>query len=284
MKKDILSALPIIPEEYDVEHLKKIDFSAVHSEMFHIERLFINGLIRHYQPKNILEVGVAFGGGTVNILNAISDIPESTLVSIDRFRYHYRDKDVLIGADVEIYRDVLPADKWQLITGKDPSEVMGSLGRRFDFVVMDTTHVLPGEVLTFLCIFPYLNDGAIVVIHDISAFLNDNWANRTAPRILFSALAGKKLLPKSKTKMNKYYANNIGAVQINSDTRNYISNVFQALTLPWGYYPEEEVRNTRLFISKHYDSYMQTNFEEAVNWNLIPLVPPAWPNLGYKRR
>ena len=277
MKKDILSALPIIPEEFDAEHLAKIDFSAVRSEMFHIERLFINGLIRYYQPKNILEIGVAFGGGTINILNSINDMPESILVSIDCAQYHYRDKDILIGADVGVYSEVLPTDRWQFIIGKDPSEVIDSLGMKFDFVIMDTTHKLPGEVLTFLCIFPYLNDGAIVVLHDISSFLIAPYF--TATRILFSALAGEKLFPESKTKVNnKYDANNIGAVQINSDTRKYISNVFQALTLPWYYYPARDINYARILINEHYDNVMQEYFEETANWNLNLLCPPARMN------
>jgi len=72
------------------------------------ERFFINGLIRYYQPKTILEIGIAKGDGTVNILNAISDMPNSSLVSIDSLQFHYRDADALVGSDISVYPDMLP--------------------------------------------------------------------------------------------------------------------------------------------------------------------------------
>ena len=43
----------------------------------------INGLIRKHKPKNCLEIGVANGGSSILILNAIKDFPESILISID---------------------------------------------------------------------------------------------------------------------------------------------------------------------------------------------------------
>ena len=43
----------------------------------------INGLIRKLKPKNLLEIGVARGGSSILILNAIKDFPDSRLVSID---------------------------------------------------------------------------------------------------------------------------------------------------------------------------------------------------------
>ena len=44
---------------------------------------FINRLIRKHKPKNCLEIGVARGGSSILILNAIKDLPDSRLVSID---------------------------------------------------------------------------------------------------------------------------------------------------------------------------------------------------------
>ena len=44
---------------------------------------FINGLIRKFKPKNCLEVGVANGGSSVLILNAIKDIPDFSLISLE---------------------------------------------------------------------------------------------------------------------------------------------------------------------------------------------------------
>jgi predicted O-methyltransferase YrrM len=276
MKKDLLSALPIVPEEFEAEHLKRIDFSRLRSEMNEVERLFINGLIRYYQPENILEVGVAKGAGTVNILNAISDSPSAKLVSIDRMAHYYRDKNVLVGSDVNQYADVLLAsdkhkgeNRWKLIAGKEPSEVMDQLGVSFDFLVLDTTHALPGEVLGFLTLLPYLKDGAIVVIHDIALFVRSY--SSIASSMLFSLLVGEKLVPKTKTKFSnsnsEYFVNNIGAVQVNADTRKYINNVFQALVFPWLYCPASDISVIRQLLSRHYNEAEIACFDHAVELN-----------------
>jgi predicted O-methyltransferase YrrM len=43
------------------------------SIMWGNQREFINGIIRKIKPKKILELGVAFGGSSIIILNAIKD-------------------------------------------------------------------------------------------------------------------------------------------------------------------------------------------------------------------
>ena len=268
MKKDNISTLAVIPEEHDIERLEGIDFSLVHSEMTETERMFINGLIRYYEPKNILELGVSSGGGTVVLLNAISDIPDSTLVSIDRLEKYYRDENVMVGSDVEIYANVLLPNKqkWNLICGKDPSDVMENLGKQFDFVVLDTLHRHPVELLNFLCVLPYLRDGAIVVLHDISLFLIDSKGINLACTILMSAVVGEKLFPQTKSTSyisNEELVNNICAIQISPDTRKYVSNLFLALSIPWEYYPFDDIKSIRRLLSKHYDSSMMQHFEKT---------------------
>ena len=47
------------------------------------EPYFINGIIRKFKPKKCLEIGVARGGSSVLILNALKDISDSFLVSLD---------------------------------------------------------------------------------------------------------------------------------------------------------------------------------------------------------
>ena len=36
-----------------------------------------------------------------------------------------------------------------------------------DFCLIDTSHLIPGEILDFLMILPYLKDNATVVFHDV---------------------------------------------------------------------------------------------------------------------
>ena len=47
------------------------------------EPYFINGIIRKFKPKKCLEIGVAKGGSSIIILNALKDIDDSFLVSLD---------------------------------------------------------------------------------------------------------------------------------------------------------------------------------------------------------
>ena len=47
------------------------------------QREFINGIIRKFRPKKIVELGVLFGGSSIIILNEINDIKNSFLYSID---------------------------------------------------------------------------------------------------------------------------------------------------------------------------------------------------------
>lgn len=61
--------IPIIPKQYDLENYDRVDRSLFKSEMMDCKRRFVHGLILYYQHENILEVGIASGGGTVNIIN-----------------------------------------------------------------------------------------------------------------------------------------------------------------------------------------------------------------------
>ena len=45
------------------------------------QREFINGIIRKFKPKKIVEIGVYYGGSSAVILNAIKDIEGAHLYS-----------------------------------------------------------------------------------------------------------------------------------------------------------------------------------------------------------
>ena len=279
MRQENISSISIIPEEYDVQHWERIDLSILHSEMTYIEQRFINGLIRYYKPKNILEVGVSRGGGSVVILNAINDMPEAKLTSIDRTEYYYADQSISVGSDVDTYLGNTSLDKkdirWKLIKGADSSEVMDDFSEYFDFVVIDTAHRHPIETLNFLCVLPYLSDDAIVILHDISLFLHEEFnGSCLASRILISSVVADKLLPKTKSTpyiSNDELVNNICAIQITPDTRKYISNVFLSLSIPWEYFPADDIESIRTHLEKHYGSEQIEQFDEALRWYYVPL-------------
>lgn len=280
MRTEGFSILPIVPEEYDATHADNVDWSGLNSEMSDQERKFVNGLIRYYRPQNLLEIGVSLGGGSVNLLNAISDRPEAGLTSIDRMEVYYGDGVTPVGNDVVNTYPDLPARKWNLIMGKDPSEVMDALGQSFDFAVIDTAHLHPIESLNFLCVLPYLKDGAIVVLHDISLFYHGevygNYNGRSlATRILMTALTGEKIFPQKKTAAyvsDHELVHNIVAVQINADTRKQIGDVFQSLYTPWETYPGEDMRSIKNLLSKHYPDDLMEDFRQAARLNAAWII------------
>ena len=252
-------------EEYCREISEKIDWSALHSEMSPIERRFVGGLLRYFTPANVLEVGVSLGGGTVNILNAIRDNPAASLVSIDRSKVWWNDNRTPVASDVFKTFPDLSEDKWRLILGKDPSEVLEPLGRVFDFAVIDTAHLHPVESLNFLCALPYLQDGAIVVLHDTSLMIRVRKC--LASRVLLSSVSAEKCFPREGDHPGLGGVANIAALVISADTKKYISDVFEALMIPWAIFPESDITNVRAFLARHYDEYCLGVFDTAVGLN-----------------
>ena len=110
---------------------------------------FINGLIRKYRPKNCLEIGVANGGSSILILNAIQDIPNSSLVSLYLNTQLYNDQTKKTGYRVNQYFPEL-AKNWKLLTGQQPHKFLVQLDMKFDFVFLDAVHRAPGELLNLI--------------------------------------------------------------------------------------------------------------------------------------
>ena len=272
MKQTKLSELSIIPEDYDPTIYENIDWSTLHSEMSDIERRFIYGLIRYYEPQHMLEIGVYGGGGTVNILNAVSDRTDHVkVISIDHAEvghYGYTDScpdSLPIGIDVTKAFPHITGDRYRLITGKDPSEVMDEVGKTgIDFAIIDTDHSHPVESLNFLSIFPFMNEGGIVVLHDISLFLSRSLSGGDlATRILLCSLVAEKITPKRNSGLP-----NVAAIQVTADTRKYIQNVFDALLIPWGIIPvENDMRNIRELLVNHFSQHQVDAFDQAVAEN-----------------
>lgn len=110
---------------------------------------------------------------------------------------------------------------------------MDSINEKFDFCVIDTYHLHPVETLNFISILSWLNNGAVIVIHDTTVFewrLKNVFLKMLASRLLFSVVCAEKYVPDLPSGgMN---VSNIAACQINSDTKHYCQNVFDILYLP----------------------------------------------------
>jgi predicted O-methyltransferase YrrM len=292
-------------EEIDCDRLNFFD---VHikgvSEMIYSERLFLNGIIRHFKPTKLLEVGIAAGGSSALILNAIQDIPGAMLYSHDYNSEYYREPGKPSGFVVHENCAEL-ANKWKLMTGGLVAEHLDSIGGDIDFVLLDTMHSNPGEFLDFLMILPYLRSNAIVVIHDISLHMGPHdWCQRSFTcGVLFSALRGLKIVPESQLNNHSHdYMTdnlplpNIGAVILDSNMMSQVDDIFRLLSLSWEYQiSDHDLLIANNHFKKHYGdkhtdifikcaSFYQSRFELASDFTTNQHVGSKSDRLQYKKR
>ena len=220
---------------------------------------FLNGVIRKFLPKKILELGVAEGGSSIIILNAIQDIKNSHLYSIDL------STNEMIGFCV---KDLFPqlSKNWSLFKGNIAPKFLEDIGNNIDMALIDTSHFEPGEILDFLMILPFLKEGAIIVFHDIGNQITKSKNARLewAPYIIFNIIRGKKYLPSGKNILT----HDIGAIELEENQFKYINDYFRALGGQWQYFPDEKHINLiKKFFRKYYHKDCLTIFKEAVEFN-----------------
>lgn len=237
----------------------------LHSEMTYEERLFLVETILKTKPHKCVEVGVSAGASSVLILSTLQYLygdKTPILNSIDLDEKWYRDSKFKTGFVVDKFPDL--KKNYQLYVKGYICDFIDIIGTGIDFVLIDTVHVLPGEVLDFLMILPYLNDNAVIIFHDTNLhtviqydkknlqykFKNSEWS--ICNNILLSSIHGKKFI------MNDYknllYKNikdkkpypampNIAAVKIDNLTKQYVFDIVNLLSIGWIYYPNEHDLN-----------------------------------------
>ena len=215
------------------------------------ERYFLNGMIRALKPKKILEVGVANGGGSAIILNAISDINGAKLYSVDYTEKSYRYPDKPSGFLVEEKFPNL-MDKWQIFRGGDISCFLEEIGGDIDLLMLDTVHTHPWETLNFLCILPFMDNNSWTVLHDITLFTNPDSRDALACRYLFAnVVSDEKITPAPDDGEGKFA--NIGAFKVSEVTRKYIDNLFEALVIAWNIQlSDKDISDISAVIRKYY--------------------------------
>lgn len=226
-------------------------------EMTPSEQGFLCGLIRKFLPEKIVEIGVAGGGTTAVIMNCLNLLKsDAKMYSVDINKECYRRKGKVSGYQLREVKDYLPNYKnHTFLLGKILPNVIEKIGKEIDFVVLDTRHTLPGELLDFLCILPYLRDGAVVVFHDITLNLKKK-ETAYATKIVLDMAEGEKYL-------NFHDGNlNIGAIQIGEETRENIANVFSTFSITWQYFPKiSEILTYRKIYAKYYDEECMELFD-----------------------
>ena len=235
------------------------------------EAYLINGLIRKSKPINILEIGVAKGGSSILILNAIKDFPNSKLISID-LHNNWKKKHKIGYLVEENFPELM--GKWKLFTGDMPHKFLTKLNLKFDFLFLDTAHVAPGEFFNLIEALPFLKENAIIVLHDIvlhlyTALRKDItiYENRILPTqiYLMSNLIGEKIL----IKKFKHDFLNIGVVCLAKNQKKYYLNYFLLIMNIWQYKPtNKQLNELREFIIKYYnDELLLRIYDNAVDYN-----------------
>jgi predicted O-methyltransferase YrrM len=233
--------IPKNDENAVLEGLSDVGEYSKASEMSVEERQFLNGLIVRNKPKKLLELGVSSGGSSVVMLNAIKESPDAKLYSIEYLPYWYKNRNKKVGFVVENYPHL--KDQWELFTGGLALNFMDEIGGDVDFCLIDTMHTNPGEILDFLMVLPYLKDGAIVVFHDTNLHTAGKMFQwHFTNNLLMSSVVGDKILQgnfDAKTAWTKVAFPNIGAVEINQETKQNLYSIFNLLTLRWYYLPSK---------------------------------------------
>jgi predicted O-methyltransferase YrrM len=249
----------IKPTDNENDVLNRLDDAYIKiAEMSYEEKAFLNCMILRNQPKKLLELGVSSGGSSIVMLNAIKDIPNAELFSVDYSENYFRDDTLKTGYFVDNYSEL--KNKWKLFTGSLALNYMEEIGKDIDFCLIDTMHINPGEILDFLMVLPYLKKDAIVVFHDVNfhtmKYPNYEWGMTN--NLLVSAISGKKYIQGNFIRKgpNNPYFPNIAGIKINEETYNHIFEIFNILTIKWTYFPTEtDWMEIIHHFERYYDSY-----------------------------
>lgn len=236
------------------------------AEMTEDELAFLCGLIKKNRPHKIVEIGVAAGGTTAVILNCIAMLGlETKVFSVDLLKNFYRDQEKEVGYLAQECKAMLDRKLEHILyTGKYAVERLETIGKDIDLLILDTVHSLPGEILDFLAYFPYLKQGSIVVLHDITLNYSGTNPYAYATKLLLDVVVANKII---NLEINNNRPN-IAAFVINEHTCQYMYSVFSALTITWEYLPDNrEVSLYREWYAKFYSPACLDLFDWAVQMN-----------------
>lgn len=244
-------------------------------EMSNYNSWVISGIIKDKHPKNILEVGVSAGGTSCIILETLyqCNYLDTQLISVDLKDNYFRDETKRTQYQVDNYRNECNhnLNKYELLTGHCLPYFLNSLlqNYKFDLVILDTSHTLPGEVLDFISIINFLNKDAIVILDDvIASHVKHSKPQRISNITLFSSITAEKIIPIDTINYPKHPITNIGVCKITDDTYKYISNVFYSLLIPWDYYPElSEINDYQNLFTKYFNKDLLDIFNVALQLN-----------------
>lgn len=250
-----------------------LDNSKTLLEMADNDIKFLVGQIRKFKPRNILEIGVSAGGSSFYILREMG--MKSKLTSVDICENWYRDGSKKTGFIVDNLKNEIGDEKynkWKLILGKDILYRLDELGNeKFDFVLIDTMHSMPGEFLSYLAILPFVKNKAPIVLHDtllhyhfcVQHNLKEHVNDCFCTNLLLSSAASKH------KEMPKPYCN-IGMLIKDKTTEENLVDAIRTMIIPWHYMPEDQYLNDYAqYVEKTYGETCARYFRYAIEYNKL---------------
>ena len=241
-------------------------------EMTRDEHGFLCGIIKMIRPRKILEIGVAEGGTTAVIVKCLEMLGLSCeMYSVDLNDKLYNNNDYETGY---IFKKQNKPDniEHKFLFGKSiAGQIENIVGENIDLVILDTTHQIPGEIIDFLSVLPFMAENGMVVMHDINlGYIHGmseekqeikNAYKRIATKILFTTVVAEKY-------WNYDRMPNIGAFMINENTYKYSLNLFMALSLNWTYKVGTNLLNEyRKVLTQYYSGQCMEVYDMCVNMN-----------------
>lgn len=261
--------------------LRKLPRDKWHALMTREEHAFLSGIIKQIKPKKILEVGIAFGGTSALIIKSLEmEGIDSDVFSIDLNPVFRGEKTGYMINNITVPKNI----KHSLVVGDLLKDKIDEIGGGIDLVILDTTHNIPGEILEFLTVLPFMSQDATVVLHDVvlsnKKATHNNQTGRSlrkiCPKVLFSTVKAQKFYNYG----NKIdlFPSNIAAFKINNSTYDNIEDLFFSLShLWWDDWSKEVLDSYREYLSKFYPSHciqlwdLIINNQQTYNRNIAKL-------------
>lgn len=218
---------------------------------------FIRQLIQKFAPKKVVEM---------NVIQKESN-------------FHLQECLCQMCTDTHIYMVEAVDYSRSGILKKKISEQIEAIGGEIDFLILDTYHRMPDEILDFIAVYPFLAKNAVVVINDTLIQYKGTDCG-FASSVLFQNITAMKfdhhkeayidmikrleLYGVDCRKITSAYEIFVG-FQINADTRKYIYDLFSSLSVPWHYMPDMKyLKPYEDLVEKYYDSTCLRLYRQAL--------------------
>ena len=149
--------------------------------------------------------------------------------------------------------------KHQFLLGHSIPLFLEQIGKGVDFLILDTTHSLPGELLDFIVCLPYLKNGCVVVMHDTIENHLTCLNAEIATKMLFDTVTAEDKYLMWEEGCNVANLPNIAAFKVNEETKKDIRDLFSALTTTWGYLinESEKLKYRESILQNYGEKYLQ---------------------------